>query len=261
MKVVLLAHTPDPEQTIAASARLCYSDTDIESLRESISLERAKGLVQMLDGYGHESPVEHVTFTFGIEGVSRSFLAQITRHRIASFSVQSQRYVRQENFVYITPPAIESEPELLKIYEASMQSVVENYNRLADALEAKYVPEFLAQGFSEKIARNRAEKKAIEDARYILPNACETKMIVTMNIRSLRNFFRLRCCNRAQWEIRAVANEMFRLCYQVSPILFQNVGPSCICGNCTEGKMTCGKAQEVREKFKKMRGELQSEQE
>ena len=131
MKVVLLAHTPTPEQTVAAAARLCYSDTDVEALRESISQERAEQFVEMLAGFGHESPVEHVTFTFGIEGVSRSFLAQVTRHRIASFSVQSQRYVRQDHFVFVTPPAIAAEPELLREYENAMQQSIDSYNRLA----------------------------------------------------------------------------------------------------------------------------------
>ena len=241
MKVVLLAHTPTPEQTVAAAARLCYSDTDVAALRESISQEKAEQFVEMLAGFGHESPVEHVTFTFGIEGVSRSFLAQVTRHRIASFSV--------------TPPAIAADPELLKAYESAMQQSIDSYNQLADALAAKYVPEFLAQGCSEKAAHTKAEKKAIEDARYVLPNACETKMILTMNVRSLRNFFRLRCCNRAQWEIRAVATEMLRLCCEVSPALFRTAGPSCYCGGCTEGKMSCGKAKEVREKFEVIHGE------
>lgn len=159
MKVVLLAHTPTPEQTVAAAARLCYSDTDVEALRESISQERAEQFVEMLAGFGHESPVEHVTFTFGIEGVSRSFLAQVTRHRIASFSVQSQRYVRQDHFVFVTPPAIAAEPELLREYENAMQQSIDSYNRLADALAAKYVPEFLAQGCTEKAARTKAEKR------------------------------------------------------------------------------------------------------
>lgn len=254
MKVVLLAHTPEPEQTVAAAARLCYSDTDVEALRESISQERAEQFVEMLDGFGHESPVEHVTFTFGIEGVSRSFLAQVTRHRIASYSVQSQRYVRQDPFVYITPPAIAADPALAADYQNAMQQSIDNYNRLADALAAKYVPEFLAQGLHEKAARSKAEKKAIEDARYVLPNACETKMVLTMNVRSLRNFFRLRCCNRAQWEIRAVATEMLQLCCQAAPSLFRTAGPSCCCGGCTEGKMSCGKAMEVREAFEVIRG-------
>ncbi|MFQ9856482.1 MAG: FAD-dependent thymidylate synthase [Ruminococcus callidus] len=159
MKVVLLAHTPTPEQTVAAAARLCYSDTDVEALRESISQERAEQFVEMLAGFGHESPVEHVTFTFGIEGVSRSFLAQVTRHRIASFSVQSQRYVRQDHFVFVTPPAIAAEPELLREYENAMQQSIDSYNRLADALAAKYVPEFLAQGCTERQPAPRRRKR------------------------------------------------------------------------------------------------------
>ena len=135
-KVVLLAHTPTPEQTVAAAARLCYSDTDVEALRESISQERAEQFVEMLDGFGHESPVEHVTFTFGIEGVSRSFLAQVTRHRIASYSVQSQRYVRQDPFVYITPPAIAADPALLADYQNVMQQAIDSYNRLRRKVRA-----------------------------------------------------------------------------------------------------------------------------
>ena len=255
MKVVLLAHTPTPEQTVAAAARLCYSDTDVEALRESISQERAEQFVEMLAGFGHESPVEHVTFTFGIEGVSRSFLAQVTRHRIASFSVQSQRYVRQDHFVFVTPPAIAAEPELLREYENAMQQSIDSYNRLADALAAKYVPEFLAQGCTEKAARTKAEKKAIEDARYVLPNACETKMVMTMNCRSLQNFFNLRCCNRAQWEIRAVADEMLRLVLPLAPHIFASAGPRCLVGPCPEGRMCCGKQTEVRAKYAKLKEE------
>ena len=255
MKVVLLAHTPTPEQTVAAAARLCYSDTDVEALRESISQEKAEQFVEMLAGFGHESPVEHVTFTFGIEGVSRSFLAQVTRHRIASFSVQSQRYVRQDHFVFVTPPAIAADPELLKAYESAMQQSIDSYNQLADALAAKYVPEFLAQGCSEKAARTKAEKKAIEDARYVLPNACETKMVMTMNCRSLQNFFNLRCCNRAQWEIRAVADEMLRLVLPLAPHIFASAGPRCLVGPCPEGRMCCGKQTEVRAKYAKLKEE------
>ncbi len=253
MKVVLLSHTPEPEQTIAAAARLCYSDVGVEELCSKISQESAEKSVQMLSDMGHESPVEHVSFTFGIEGVSRSFLAQITRHRIASYSVQSQRYVKQDNFVYITPPEIASKSPLREIYEESMQNAIDTYHKLADALEEKYIPQFLAEGKSERESKRLAEKKAIEDARYVLPNACETKMIVTMNVRSLRHFFALRCCNRAQWEIRAVANEMLRLCYEVAPTLFSKAGPPCCSGVCPEGKMSCGKAQEMRQMIEEVR--------
>ena len=221
-------------------------------LRESISQERAEQFVEMLDASAMRAGGTRDLY-LRHRGVSRSFLAQVTRHRIASYSVQSQRYVRQDPFVYITPPAIAADPALLADYQNVMQQAIDSYNRLADALAAKYVPEFLAQGLPEKTARTKAEKKAIEDARYVLPNACETKMILTMNVRSLRNFFRLRCCNRAQWEIRAVATEMLRLCCQTAPALFTSAGPSCCCGGCTEGKMSCGKAREVREKFEVIR--------
>ena len=255
MTVRLIAHTPEPEKVVAAAAKLCYSDAHITDLLDGLTPESSRAFVERLASLGHESPTEHAVFTFAIEGVSRSLLAQITRHRIASYSVQSQRYVRQDHFVFVTPPAIAAEPELLREYENAMQQSIDSYNRLADALAAKYVPEFLAQGCTEKAARTKAEKKAIEDARYVLPNACETKMILTMNVRSLRNFFRLRCCNRAQWEIREVATEMLRLCCEVSPALFRTAGPSCYCGGCTEGKMSCGKAKEVRQKFEVIHGE------
>ncbi len=254
MNVTLITHTPMPEKVVAAAAKLCYSDSKASELMENMSDEKAQQFVDMLAGLGHESPVEHVTFTFGIDGVSRSFLAQITRHRIASFSVQSQRYVKQNNFEFIIPPAIAADFELAEIYKKSMDDAINTYNILADRLQQKYIPMFLEQGLSEKAAYSKAEKMAIEDARYVLPNAGETKMVVTMNVRSLRNFFRLRCCNRAQWEIRAVADEMLTLCCEAAPALFNNAGPSCCAGACTEGKMTCGKSSEVREKYKAMRG-------
>lgn len=254
MNVTLITHTPMPEKVVAAAAKLCYSDSKASELMENMSDEKAQQFVDMLAGFGHESPVEHVTFTFGIDGVSRSFLAQITRHRIASFSVQSQRYVKQNNFEFIVPPAIAADLELAEIYKKSMDDAINTYNILADRLQQKYIPMFLEQGLSKKTAYSKAEKMAIEDARYVLPNAGETKMVVTMNVRSLRNFFRLRCCNRAQWEIRAVADEMLKLCCEAAPALFKNAGPSCCAGACTEGKMTCGKSSEVREKYKAMRG-------
>lgn len=246
MKVTLITYSPDPEKIIAAAAKLCYSDASAVNLMEGLDEDKTKNFVGMLADIGHESPFEHASFTFGIEGVSRTLLAQITRHRIASFSVQSQRYVKQENFQYITPPAIAENPEACEIYKKSMDNAVRDYNAVSDILEKKYFDEFINQGMSEKTARRNAEKKAIEDARFILPNACETKMMVTMNSRSLMNFFKLRCCNRAQWEIRELACEMLRLCSEVAPSVFRNAGPSCCNGKCSEGKMSCGKAEEVR---------------
>ena len=247
-KVTLIAYTPDPEKTVAAAAKLCYSAADIGTLMDGITDEKAAAFLDMLAGLGHQSPIEHASFTFGIEGVSRSLLAQITRHRIASFSVQSQRYVAENNFSYVTPPAIAADEEAAALFQEAMESCGRYYDRIAQLLKDKYYPMFLQQGKSEKAAASAAEKKAIEDARFVLPNACDTKMVVTMNARSLYNFFQLRCCNRAQWEIRELAWAMLKLCREAAPTLFKKAGPSCLYGACPEGKMTCGLAKEVRER-------------
>ncbi len=254
-KVTLLAYTPNPELAVAAAARLCYSAADIESIREGLTPEKTAHFVEMLAEIGHESPLEHASFTFGIEGVSRSLLAQITRHRIASYSVQSQRYVKENAFRYVVPPEIEAVPEARECYINAMERDREDYEKLAEILKSRHKKNFLESGMSEKEADRAAEKKAVEDARFVLPNACETKMVVTMNARSLLNFFRHRCCGRAQWEIRAVADEMFRLVYGVAPHIFAGTGPACLFGACGEGKMSCGKSAQVRERFKALRGE------
>lgn len=251
--VILIAHTPSPEHTIASAAKLCYSASTIEDLRENLTDEKAASFVEMLSEIGHESPIEHASFTFGIEGVSRALLAQITRHRIASYSVKSQRYVAEKCFEYIVPPEIACDEEAKKIYIEAMEDDNRKYNQLADILKAKHIKAFLAEGKDEKTAARLAEKKAIEDARFVLPNACETKMVVTMNARSLMNFFRHRCCNRAQWEIREVADKMLALVSEVAPELFKKAGPPCLVGGCPEGKMTCGKAREVRAKYEEMK--------
>ena len=249
MKVTLIAHTPNPEQVVAAAARLCYSDSHIDTLLEGMTPEKSRDFVRKLAAMGHESPTEHVSFTFGIEGVSRSLLAQITRHRIASYSVQSQRYVRLDQFEYVTPTEVEQDEEGAEAFRQAMEQAGEEYRRIAALLKDGHIRRLTAQGMDEKTAARQAEKLAIEDARFVLPNACTTKMIVTMNARSLANFFRHRCCSRAQWEIRALAEEMLRLVSQVAPALFENCGPACYKGSCPEGRMTCGKAAEMREKY------------
>ena len=255
MKVTLLTYTPNPEKTIACAARLCYSASTIDTVYEGLTEEKASDFVEMLAGLGHESPIEHVSFTFGIEGVSRSLLAQITRHRLASFSVQSQRYVKENDFAFVTPPEIEAVPQAKEEFLKAMDASLKSYNKLADILSQKHYKAFLEEGKTEKQAKSMAEKKAIEDARFVLPNACDTKMILTMNARSLMNFFKHRCCNRAQWEIRAVADEMLRLVYEVAPTLFKNAGPSCVRGGCSEGKMSCGKMEQVRARYRELKGE------
>ena len=248
--VILLAYTPEPERTVAAAAKLCYSSSGINQLNDSLTDEKAASFVEMLSEIGHESPIEHASFTFGIEGVSRSLLAQITRHRMASFSVKSQRYVREGSFEYVTPPEIAAEPEAKKIYDEIMAEDQERYDRLAAILKEKHIKAFMAEGKDEKTAARLAEKKAIEDARFVLPNACETQMVMTMNARSLMNFFKVRCCRRAQWEIQDVANQMLALVSAVAPNIFKNAGPSCLRGSCSEGKMSCGKPDEVRSFYK-----------
>ncbi len=246
MKVTLISHTPNPEKTIACAAKLCYANTTIDELYDGLTDEKAEDFVQMLANIGHESPIEHVSFTFGIEGVSRSFLAQITRHRLASYSVQSQRYVKEDKFSFVIPPEIEADEYAKEIFINAMQYDIDTYRKLTDILTKKHFNMFLEEGQTEKSAKSKAEKKAIEDARFVLPNACDTQMIATMNARSLLNFFKHRCCNRAQWEIKAVADEMLRLVCEVAPTLFSSAGPSCYKNACSEGKMTCGKMQDMR---------------
>ena len=251
--VTLLAYTPEPQKTVASAAKLCYSAATIKDLRDGLTEEKVTSFVDMLSEIGHESPIEHATFTFGIEGVSRAFLAQITRHRIASYSVKSQRYVKEGAFEFVTPPEIAEDPESLALYEESMRMAQEAYDKLAETLTEKHKIAFMAEGKDEKTAERLASKKAIEDARFVLPNACETKMVVTMNARSLLNFFRHRCCHRAQWEIQDVANKMLALVCEVAPDMFKKAGPPCLNGACPEGKMSCGKASEVRDFYKELK--------
>lgn len=253
--VKLIAHTPEPEKVVAAAAKLCYSNAHIDTLLDGLTPEKSREFVEMLASMGHESPTEHVSFTFGIEGVSRSLLAQITRHRIASYSVQSQRYVNLKEPEYVIPHEIEKDPAALEQFNKSMQLATENYQKVTQLLKEMHKAEMMARGMDEKAANRAAEKKALEDARFILPNACTTKMVVTMNARSLNNFFRHRCCNRAQWEIQELADQMLKLVCEVAPSLFVKSGPPCVKGACPEGKMSCGKMAEVRDKYAKLKGQ------
>ncbi len=257
MLVKLLAYTPEPEKTVACAAKLCYASSDIDTLYDGLTDEKVESFLDHLSNIGHQSPIEHASFTFGIEGVSRSLLAQITRHRIASFSVQSQRYVREAGgnkaaFSFVVPPEIEAIPEAREEFLRAMEEDAKHYEALAALLKEKHIKELTAQGEDEKSAARKAEKMAIEDARFVLPNACATKMLCTMDARSLMNFFSLRCCSRAQWEIRELATQMLKEVRAVAPNLFRNAGPGCVRGACPEGSMSCGKAEEVREKFSKL---------
>lgn len=262
-KVTLLTYTPNPEETVAMAAKLCYSPSGIENIKDGLTEEKTASFVQMLSELGHQSPMEHASFTFGIEGISRACSHQLVRHRIASYSQQSQRYVDGNSFEFVTPPEIEKNSRAYAVYKEIIDMQSQAYGKIRNALVAEKIkesnPEKEYSGTDEEIMaafqeENKAQysafvKAANEDARFILPNACTTKIICTFNVRSLENFFAHRCCNRAQWEIRMVAEQMLLLCLKAAPSLFKNCGPSCLFGKCPEGKMSCGKMQEVRKKY------------
>lgn len=245
MKVELLNYTPRGDELIAQAAKLCYSQAGLEDIKEKLSENEVTRFVKMLANIGHMSPMEHVSFTFYVEGISRACSHQLVRHRLASYSQQSQRYVRLDQFDYILPPAIEQNPQAKKIFEDAMERDQKAYQALVDEL----VQEELAKGPVSDKEKKAIEKRAIEDARYVFPNACETKVILTMNVRTLLHFFSLRCCNRAQWEIRNMAKQMLIEVKKVYPELFAKAGPGCLQGPCPEGAMTCGKIKEVRAYF------------
>lgn len=250
LDVKLLRYTSEGEKLIASAAKLCYSPVGVEEIEESLNEENISSFLNLLMDMGHESPIEHVSYSFAVQGVSRTLTHQLVRHRIASYSQQSQRYVKLDQFEYIVPPHIENNPRAKEIFVKAMEEDQRHYDEIVDILYKEHFDNYMEDGLSEKKAKQKAEKEAIEDARYVFPNACETKIVFTMNARTLLNFFKLRCCNRAQWEIRELAIEMLREVKKVSPVLFKNAGPSCINGACEEGIMTCGKIKEVRSFFK-----------
>lgn len=229
MNVTLIEHTPNPERTVALAARLCYSPTSIDDLREKLAASDIETFLDKIMSLGHHSVLEHASFTFGIEGISRVTTHQLVRHRIASFSQQSQRYVsHKEQFTSIMPDTIADNSEARQIFASMSETVHKAYARLIEM----GIP--------------------AEDARYILPNATETKIIMTMNARELLHFFALRCCQRAQWEIRGMSVEMLRLVKKVAPVIFRQAGPGCVDAPCPEGKFCCGQTAEVREFFKNL---------
>lgn len=217
-KVKLICHTPEPERTVAMAARLCYSAVGAEELAEKMTAEQIAALVRKIVDLGHASTLEHVSFTFAIEGVSRVLTHQLVRHRIASYSQQSQRYVGEHDFEYILPPTIAASEQATALFTDLMGTIKATYNRLAELGVHK------------------------EDARYCLANATETKIVVTMNARALLHFFQLRCCLRAQWEIREMAEQMLAVVREAAPLLFAKAGPTCETdGVCSEGDLGCGR--------------------
>lgn len=250
MKVKLIQYTPEPEKLIASAAKLCYSPVGIEGIMEDLDETKTDRFLNMLMDLGHESPVEHVVFTFGVEGVSRVLTHQLVRHRIGcSYSQQSQRYVRLEQFEYIIPPEIDRIRSARERFVRAMEEDQRCYNELTALLYEAHYKQYIEEGKNEKQAKMLAEKTSIEDARYVFPNACETKIVFTMSARALLNFFKHRCCNRAQWEIRTMAEEMVKELRKVAPVLFKHAGPACLNGSCPEGGMTCGKMKEMRDKY------------
>ncbi len=216
MKVTLINHSENPDRVCAAAAQSCYSEKGASELFGTTSDDRAKKMIEKVVGMGHLSVVEHAHFTFSVEGVSRSLTHQLVRHRIASYSQQSQRYVSMDKAEYVTPPKISDDPEAKALYKKAMDTAWDAYRELA-------------------------RKAPKEDARYVLPNACHTNITITMNARELWHLFRLRCCRRAQWEIRIMAWKMLAEAKKVAPVLFADAGPGCFRGGCPEGEYSCGK--------------------
>lgn len=275
MNVKLLAWTPMPELVVAAAGKGCYSSGTAADILEDITPEQAAKFIRQIKRSGHTSVLEHASFTFGVDGVSRSLLAQITRHRIASFSVQSQRYVNMAKPEFVMPEAVKNNLAAKLMFENCMEMIRATYSDIhatlmSEKLREKYAQyaigdfniEFRNNGQffylqldaimeqkknedealykQYKKDRSAAEKYANENARCVLPNAAGTSFSVTMNARELLSFFALRCCNRAQDEIRELAGQMLVLCQKVAPTIFENAGAPCVSGSCPEGVMTCG---------------------
>ena len=232
MRVELLAHTPEPLSLIYAAFRQCYhagfvADMWPRLLAGEVSFAKQDEFVASVMESGHVSPIEHVSFTFAVSGVSRALTHQLVRHRIASYSQQSQRYVDGSGFEHILPPSIAADPAAKERFLACMDEIGNAYRDIKGILERN----------------GRTGSTANEDARFVLPQAASTRIVVSMNCRSLLNFFEHRCCTRAQWEIREMAERMLDLCREVLPVVFRHAGARCErLGICPEGeKFTCGR--------------------
>lgn len=225
LKVTLLQFTPFPERAVASAGRLCYAPISAADLKTAMDENEVRRLVRGLVSSGHLSALEHAGFSFAVDGISRACSHQLVRHRVASYSQQSQRYVRfASDGDFVVPPHIDTSPEARKVFYEAMDNARRSYERLVELA----------------LAEGRGKESAFEDARFVLPNAAETKIVVTMNARELRHFFALRCCRRAQWEINRLAWAMRYLASSVAPLLFEGTGPGCMVGGCPEGKMSCG---------------------
>lgn len=231
LRVELLSMTEEPVGVIYSACRQCYAakfSYDIhkdcfDEADKSKQEEFIKGIVKS----GHETPLEHVSMSFAIEGVSRTCTHQLVRHRLASYSQQSQRYVKEFDFDYIVPPSIKQDKKLLGIFENTMRAIQDNYISVVNILKEK----------------GKKSESCYEDARFLLPGAAETKIVVTMNCRELIHFFKVRCCTRTQWELKGLADAMRGICKKVLPAVFEKSDAKCVSlGYCPEGpKFTCGR--------------------
>jgi len=228
LNVRLLEMTQNAISIIYTAYRQCYSPEfagDIFDEGRGFP-DKQEEFIKKVIKLGHESPLEHVKFTFAIEGVSRSLTHQLVRYRIASYSQQSQRYVKEEDFDYIIPPSVSKDEVLKREFIRIMKEIQRSYNKIVKRLEEKGI----------------IGERANQDARFILPQATETKIVVTMNCRELLHFFEQRCCTRAQWEIRNLANKMLDICREHLPVVFSSAGAKCErLGYCPEGKFSCGR--------------------
>ena len=232
VNVELLACTPNPEALIYAAFRQCYhkgfvGDMWPRLLAGEVDPDKQQAFIEDILRSGHTSPIEHVQLTFAIEGVSRALTHQLVRHRIASYSQQSQRYVDGSDFDYILPPVIAANAEARQRFEGCMHEIGESYREIREIL----------------LKAGRSATEASEDARFVLPQAAETRIVVSMNCRSLLHFFEERCCARAQWEIRIMAAKMLKLAQNAVPVIFAKAGAKCErLGYCPEGeRFTCGR--------------------
>ncbi len=223
MKVKLVAYTKDPEQVVTAAIRQCYSAIGASELKKKTDKETRGRLIRQVIGSGHTSTLEHASFTFAIEGISRVTEIQMIRHRLASFSIQSGRYVKRRGAKFVIPEKIKSNKEILKKYKKVLTTTQNLYEEMVE----RGIP--------------------AEDARYLQPQSLQIKAVVTMNARELLHFFNLRCCRRAQWEIQELANRMLMLARKAAPTIFETAGPSCLTEKiCWEGKMSCSRWQNIK---------------
>lgn len=262
LKVELLDHTGDPERLIALAAKLCYAGCNIDQLKEKLTFDEIERFNTMLMEMGHESPLEHACFTFAVEGVSRITEQQLTRHRIASYSIQSGRYVTRSNATYWKPRLVKKSEKASKAFDELTEFANRTYEIITTTIVADLCYNYLKYNNPEAIELvkpheeeliieimkkidkkqyGKLHKQAIESARTVLPNSLQTKIIFTMNTRTLINFFNHRCCTRAQEEIRKMAYMMLEILKEKFPVLFNNIGASCKTkGYCPEGDMCCG---------------------